>query len=141
MASRTVYLSRLLGLLALLVSAAMLLHKQSSVEAATALIHSLPLSLVTGLIVLICGLAMVLGHNRWSGGALPVVVTLFGWSFLIRGALLLFLAPDDRISLFQMLQLEKRFPLYVAINLILGAYLTYAGFKAPLVRSGADVAP
>jgi hypothetical protein len=26
------------------------------------------------------GLAVVVAHNVWSGGALPVVVTLVGWA-------------------------------------------------------------
>lgn len=30
------------------------------------------------IISLALGLAMILGHNVWSGGALPVVVTLVG---------------------------------------------------------------
>jgi hypothetical protein len=28
---------------------------------------------------LLGGLAMVLAHNVWSGGPLPVIVTLIGW--------------------------------------------------------------
>jgi hypothetical protein len=36
--------------------------------------------LVYAIISLAVGVAMILGHNVWSGGALPVVVTLVGWS-------------------------------------------------------------
>jgi hypothetical protein len=36
MSARTIFLSRLIGLLTILISVAMLLHKQSNVEAATA---------------------------------------------------------------------------------------------------------
>jgi hypothetical protein len=141
MSARTIFLSRLIGLLTILISVAMLLHKQSNVEAATALIHDPPLSLVTGLAVLICGLAIVLGHNVWSGGILPVVITLFGWSLLIRGALLLYLSSDARATLFGMLHLEDLFLFYVTINLALGLYLTYAGFKVSLPRAEAAAAP
>jgi hypothetical protein len=34
---------------------------------------------VVGVIAVAAGLAMVLGHNVWSGGVLPVVITLTGW--------------------------------------------------------------
>jgi hypothetical protein len=34
---------------------------------------------VMGLISLSAGLAIVLAHNIWSGGVLPVVVTICGW--------------------------------------------------------------
>jgi hypothetical protein len=43
------------------------------------------------------GLAIVIGHNVWSGGALPVIVTLFGWIILIRGVVLLFPSPSAKI--------------------------------------------
>jgi hypothetical protein len=131
-------LSTLIGLLTILISCAMLLHEQSNVEAATALIHDLPLSLVTGIGVLICGLAIVLGHNVWSGGVLPVVITIYGWSLLIRGVLLLCLSSDARASIFEMLHLKDLFLFYVTINLSLGVYLTYGGFRVCLAPSGSE---
>jgi amino acid permease len=73
---------------------------------------------------------MVLCHNIWSGGALPVVVTLFGWIILIRGVLILFLSPNAMVGLFEMFRFEEFFYVYVAIPLFLGLYLTYAGFKS-----------
>jgi hypothetical protein len=90
--------------------------------------------------VLICGLAIVLGHNVWSGGILPIVITLYGWSLLIRGALLLNLSSEARATLFRMLHLEDLFLLYVTINLALGLYLTFAGFKVSLRRAEAAAA-
>src|SRR5690348_14216277 len=35
------------------------------------------------------GTALVIGHNVWSGGVLPVVVTLLGWLTLIKGIALM----------------------------------------------------
>jgi hypothetical protein len=43
-----------------------------------------------GAITLAAGLAMVLAHNIWSGGALVVVVTVVGWITLIKSLLFLF---------------------------------------------------
>ena len=37
-----------------------------------------------GVIEFVAGLAIVRVHNRWSGGW-PVVVTLFGWLFVLGG--------------------------------------------------------
>lgn len=76
MSRLTVFLSRLIGLFAILVALSLLMHKQATVETLTALVRNPPLLLIFGMIWLIAGLAMVLGHNVWSGGALPVVVTL-----------------------------------------------------------------
>ncbi|MDQ6703235.1 MAG: hypothetical protein M3Z96_09120 [Pseudomonadota bacterium] len=125
----TIFLSRLLGLFALLLSLAMVLHRQSFVETAATLIHDRPLLLVLGMITLIAGLAMVLAHNIWSDGTLPVVVTLIGWITLIRSLILLLLPPQAVVSLFVMFHFEELFYLYAAITFVLGLYLTFMGFR------------
>jgi uncharacterized membrane protein len=110
----------------------MLMHKQRMVETAGTLVHNPPVLLMLGVITLIGGLAMVLCHNIWSGGALPIVVTLFGWSMLIRGLLLLFLPPDAMINLFEMVRFGELFYIFAVISLVLGLYLTYGGFTSSL---------
>ena len=52
---------------------------------------ALPVLLFAGVFALIVGLAIVLGHNVWSGGAAPAIVTLVGWASLVKGLLILFL--------------------------------------------------
>ena len=76
MTPRTRFLGRLIGLYCMLASLAMVAHKQALVEMVTGLLHDPPVLFLAGLIAVIAGLAMVLGHNVWSGGALPVIVTL-----------------------------------------------------------------
>jgi len=131
-ASWTVFLARLLGLYCILISLAMAVHRHATVETMTALIQTPPVLFLAGIIALVAGLALVLGHNIWSGGALPVIVTLVGWITLIRGLLVLFLPAGVDVGLLARLHYEQLFYLYVAIALVLGVYLTYAGFKAPL---------
>jgi len=126
MSSRTVFLGRLIGLYCILVSLAMLIRKQASVNVLTAMLHNAQLLLSLGVITVIAGLAMVLSHNVWSGGAVTVIVTLIGWIALIKGALLLFLSPEAELSLFlDTLHLEQFFYLYLGGMLLLGIYLTY----------------
>ena len=107
MSSRTVFLGRLIGLFFLLFGLSMLVHKQSMVETAAALVHDRALMLMFGMIALVAGLAMVLGHNVWSGGALPVIVTLFGRIFTIRGVILLFLPPQTVAGLFDTMRSSR----------------------------------
>jgi hypothetical protein len=76
------------------------------------------------------GLAMIIGHNIWSGGALPIVVTLVGWLMAIRGAGLLALSTNATMKLFEALRYEQLFYFYMGATLLLGLYLTYAGFSA-----------
>ena len=75
------------------------------------------------------GLAIVIGHNIWSGGALPVVITLVGWLMVIRGGGLLALSQDATIKLFEALRYEDLFYVYMGATLVLGLYLAYAGFS------------
>jgi hypothetical protein len=53
--------------------------------------------------------AVVLGHNIWSGGALPVVVTPIRWLMAIRGAVLLALSSSATMKLFEALRYEQLF--------------------------------
>ena len=74
---------------------------------------------------------MILGHNVWSGGVLPVVVTIVGWLVLAKGLLLLFATPDALTQLFEQMQYGEHYALYLAPSLVIGLYLTWAGFTAP----------
>jgi hypothetical protein len=130
MSPRTVFLGRLIGLYCILASLALAAHRQATVETMTAMIQTPPVLLLAGIIALVAGLAMVLGHNVWSGGALPVIVTLVAWITLIRGLLILFLPPRAEVGIFAGLHFERFFYLYLGIGLVLGVYLTYSGFKA-----------
>ena len=74
MSPRTRFISRLLGFYSLFVSLAMVSHKHATAEMVMALIRDQPLLFVLGVMTVLAGLAMVLAHNIWSGGALPVIV-------------------------------------------------------------------
>jgi len=135
MSPRTAFLGKLIGLYYILVSLSMLRHKQATVEMVTALVHNPPVLFVTGLLVVAVGLALILAHNVWSGGALPVIVTLFGWVTLIKGLLFLFLSPETTSVFFLgELHYEQFFYFYVGFCLLLGIYMTYAGSRQQRVQ-------
>lgn len=129
MSPLTIYLAKLLGLYCVVFGLAMMVRGKSAAAAVKAVVASSSLLLYVELIGLALGLAMVLGHNIWSGGILPVVVTLVGWFILIRSAVLLALSPEATMKLVASLQYEKRFYIYMGVALVLGLYLTYAGFS------------
>jgi hypothetical protein len=90
-----------------------------------------PLLLVLGVFTTGAGLAMVLAHNIWSGGALAVVVTVSGWLALIKGVLFLVLPAEAETELFlKGLGYQQFFYLYMAFTLALGIYLAYGGFTS-----------
>jgi hypothetical protein len=87
--------------------------------------------LVLGAIMLAGGLAMVLAHNLWSGGALVVIVTLVGWLTIIKSLFFLFLPREVEAEVFlRQLHYQQLFYLYGGVSLVLGVYLTYGGFTS-----------
>ena len=131
MSRLTVYLARLIGLFTVLLIAALLSHGGAMIESAIA---DKPLMFTYAIISLALGLAMILGHNVWSGGALPVVVTLVGWLILAKGLLLLFLTPEPLTRLFERMQYGEHMYLYLAPALAIGLFLTWAGFTTSISR-------
>jgi len=131
MPPRTAFLSRLIGIYTILISLSMLTHKQATIEMVTVLVHSPPVLYLIGVMLVIAGLAMILGHNVWSGGALPVIITLIGWLTLTKGLLFLFVPPEAAPGFFLGgFRYEQLFYLYAAIALLLGSYLTYSGVRS-----------
>ncbi len=131
MSLRTLFLSRLVGLYCILVALSMITRRQATLESVTALLHDPSMIFIVGAITLAAGLAMVLAHNVWSGGALAVVVTLVGWITLIKGLLFLLLPPGIEAEFFlRQLHYQELFYAYGAVSLGLGIYLTYSGFRS-----------
>jgi hypothetical protein len=128
MSKLTVYLARLIGLFALLVGIGCLVRGNAVIESTVA---NGPIMLVYALVSVAAGLAMVLGHNVWSGGTLPVVVTLVGWLILAKGLLLFIVTPEALTQLLERMQYGEHYPLHVVPSLVIGLYLTWAGFTAP----------
>ena len=131
MSSRTIFLSKLIGLYCILIGLSMMTRGQATVETVTALLQNSAMTLILGVITLAAGLAMVLTHNIWSGGALVVVVTLVGWMALIKSLFFLFLPHEMEVGLFLgQLHYQELFYVYGAFSLVLGIYLSYGGFKS-----------
>ena len=131
MSRLTIYLGKLIGVFLLVISLAMALDKASLVEIVTALIDDRALLLIVGMMALVAGLAIVLGHNVWSGGVLPVLVTLFGWLLVIRGLVLLLVPSETLIAYFQFLRFDDLFYAYAGITFLIGLIFSYAAFSSP----------
>ncbi|HVO97729.1 MAG TPA: hypothetical protein VMT15_06660 [Bryobacteraceae bacterium] len=130
MLERTSFLGKLIGLYCILVALCMMAHRQATLDAVTAILHNPALMYVLGVFTIIAGLAMVLGHNVWSGGALPVAITIVGWISLIKGLLFLLLPDGEAAFFLGQLHYDQLFWVYMAVCLAFGACLTYGGFSA-----------
>jgi hypothetical protein len=126
----TVFLSRLIGLVALIVAVPMILDKQSMLTTFGVVVEDRGLLLLVGMASVVAGAAIVLLHNVWRKGLWPLVVTLCGWLLLLRGVLILFLPADVIAGLMGTLRVADYFYAYAAVPLIVGAYLCLRGFTA-----------
>jgi hypothetical protein len=126
-----VFLGKLLGLYCIALSIPLVVHPQTTLEIMKAIIQNRPLLFISGLMGMTAGLAIVLAHNVWSGGALPVIVTIFGWAALVKGMLLLVLSPEMEARVFIVGLGSEHYPLFYGLLLLLiRIYLTYASFHA-----------
>jgi lipid-A-disaccharide synthase-like uncharacterized protein len=132
MKSVTVYLGRLLGLFTLITSLWLITERQTTLTTIPALLGNRPVMVIFAIIALAGGLAIVLAHNMWSGGPLPILVTLVGWIMLIRGVLFLFLSPETTLSILAAMQFGHFFYVYLAIPFVLGVCMTYLAFVTPM---------
>ena len=131
MSSRTIFLSRLIDLSCLLIVPSMFIHRQAGVDSVAGILHNPSLILILGFISLAVGLAMILTHNIWSGGALTVVVTVIGWIALIKGLFFLYITPDFAAEyLLRVLRHPQLFYVCMIPSLAIGIYLTYGGFTS-----------
>jgi len=130
MSSRTLFLSRLIGLYFLVCGLAMIVHKQVFTDALAALPNPFAMLCIT-LVTVLAGLAMVLAHNMWAKRPAVVIVTLIGWLTLVEGILYLLL-PAKWLNEFSQGAFLCRPCIYslAAFWLVLGAYLTYEGFRS-----------
>ena len=128
MFTTTIFIGRLLGLYLVAISVGMLVHRRRTLETLDAMARSGPWMLFSSMIATAAGLAVVLGHNVWSGGALPVVVTLFGWAALLKGVALLWVPAERIAAAYKAIGFERFFHVWMVAVLALGLWITWAAF-------------
>jgi hypothetical protein len=115
MAPRTVFLAKLIGLCCVVFGLAVALQKRAMVDVVATLMRNGPVLLIVEAIAVTAGLAIVIGHNVWSGGALPV--TCWAGSFYSVGSCCSFFA-SAKLRFFEMFRFPDRFYLYAGITLV-----------------------
>lgn len=129
MSSRTAFLSKLVGLYVVVIAIAVVVNKQMMVATVTGLFQDPAVVVISGVMALGIGLAIVLGHNVWSGTA-AIIVTIIGWLSLLKGLALLLLPANVQAAYFLAVHYNQYFYAYAAVTLVVGIYLTYEGFRS-----------
>jgi len=130
MSPLTIFLGRFFGLFCLLMCVAMFARPKTSLEAVNAIMSSPGLLMLTGICTLAGGVATVLGHNVWHGGAVPVVVTVLGWLTLIKGFALMVTPPRSLGTFYRALHYPRWFRVYIGVALAFSVWLTVAALLA-----------
>ena len=116
-------------------AAAMLPQPEAFATIVHAFVADAPLVLIAGVFTLFGGLALVLLHNYWSGGALTVIITLIGWLTLIKAVVLVVLPSSKLVTLYSGVS-PTHILISGSLSLLLGIYLTVSGFRSQLDKSG-----
>jgi hypothetical protein len=125
----TYFLARLIGPILFVVGASVLFQRAVFLAVLNDLIGNRTALFMTGLVLLLLGLFVVLVHNVWNAGFLPLVITLLGWLLVLRGLLSMFVPGHEIARLVRVLKFEEFSWLYGSAIVVLAAYLTWAGFS------------
>jgi len=124
---RSIYLARLMGPVFAAIGTGMLLNGEIYRFIIVEGLNSPILILITGLLIMPAGIAIVLAHNVWTGDW-RLIITLFGWLSAVGGAIRI-IYPQLAIVVGASIYSLAVAPLFAGIAmLILGFVLIYCGF-------------
>jgi len=128
-AATTRFCARVVGPLMLIIGAVVIARAGAMVMLVPAILGDGPLTFITGIFTLICGLVLIAAHHHWSSAA-AIVISLLGVLTIVRGITLLF-APSLITGLVhQVLNLGPGAIVAGIVALLIGAWLTFVGWFA-----------
>jgi hypothetical protein len=119
----------------ILMSLALVLRREPVTEIVPSFVGNPGLVLVTAIITLVAGLAIVLVHNRWTGGARTIIVTLIGWLLLVRAMVLLILPLRALADIVTAARADQFIYVYAAVWAVLGVFLVWPRTGDPAIRA------
>ncbi len=125
----SIWIAKLLGPVILVLSIPMLLQPKRLLQTTQDFLSMPPLVLISGVLAMVAGLAIVNLHNLWVWDW-RVVVTLFGWA-LVLGGVFRVLAPRYVVQVGHAL-LQQSWLTRIAGGLwgLLGIFLCYQAYLA-----------
>jgi len=125
----TRFCARVIGPLMLIVGAVVLTRWNDMVLLIPGILGDGPLTFITGVFTLICGLILIAAHHHWNS-APAIAISLLAVLTIVRGITLLF-APSLLTGLVHtFLNLGPGAIVAGAVALLLGAWLTFVGWIA-----------
>jgi uncharacterized membrane protein len=125
----SLFIAKLLGPMLLVVGVALLTRLEAFRALLREFIASGVLLYLAGFLGLLAGLALLLTHNVWALDW-RVLITLIGWATIVRALVTIF-RPQWIVSAgAKLIALKGAFAAAAAVDLIIGAILSYFGYLA-----------
>lgn len=123
----SLFLAKIMGIVIVAFAGAGLVRPQLIRDALRDFDHESFARLVIGCMAIGLGAVLVLTHNIWSWDYRGLI-TLFGWTALIKGVSYLVLPKHAVHFTKNMLKSQSQMKVFLVACLILGGYLAYKGF-------------
>ena len=123
----SVLIAKLIGPILLVAAIAMLADAKDLQEMAREFLKDRALIYVTGVLVMLGGLAIVNNHNDWIADW-RIIITLFGWAMIVGGAVRMALPSAVRSIGGAMMEHPALIRISGAVWVLVGAFLTYKGY-------------
>lgn len=125
----TIYFAQVAGLYFIILSIVLIVRKRDIIDLMPKMAEHQPFVFLAGMIRIIIGLSVLVGNGPWGDQALSNVVAVIGWITLARGIAMLLVTPEQERQLIDYWRRDVAYYAAVAIVLMLGLYLTRAGFS------------
>lgn len=122
----SLFYAKLVGLYCVLFSLAVLLNHHRFKKIFNDFLGDSAMVTFSGIVMTVFGLVLVISHNIWVADW-PVLITLFGWFFLLQGIARLFILEQFTKNAKDLLS-KTGFVVMMWVILLAGAYLTWVGF-------------
>jgi hypothetical protein len=128
-AATTRFCARVVGPLMVIVGAVVIARAGDLVMLIPAILQDGPLTFITGVFTLICGVVLIAAHHHWNS-APAIAISLLAVLTIVRGVTLLF-APSVLTGLVhQFLNLGPGAIVAGIVALLVGAWLSFVGWFA-----------
>ena len=125
----TVFLAKFFGFYCSILAIVLLIRRREALTTINAMLNRPGETMLAGVIALIAGLVVLVSHDPLQTGWLALLLMLVGLVATAKGIALLALPSPALKKLCDASQLERLFPLYLVITLILGLILLAGSYR------------
>lgn len=123
----SIFLAKLLGIYMLIIAVGWIICKKQLDVSIKGIVSSTDLIAFSGLMNILLGLAIAIGHPIWQFNWIGLI-TLLGYLMILKGIMRLLFTKTVQKHMLNII--NKGYWIIIAILIVLGGFLTYSGFMA-----------